>query len=173
MRNQLCGARVALGIICGLALAGSGSAAAPPQKPPASAAAPVPTPDYHPSLGDLMTMAVQPRHIKLGLAGQRGNWTYATYELSELRNALARTGRTIPVYRNADLATLLDQMTAPPLAALEEAIKAADIARFGRAYAQLTAICNACHLSQAHAFVVIQVPDAAAYPDQRFEATAP
>jgi hypothetical protein len=170
MRNRHPRVRVTLSIVCGLALACAGSAAAPPQAPATAAA---PTPDYHPSLGDLMTMAVQPRHIKLGLARQRRNWTYAAYELSELRNALARTGRTIPVYRNADLTTLLDQMTAPALAAVEQAIKAADIARFGRAYEQLTAVCNACHVAQAHPFIVIQVPDAAAYPDQRFEAGAP
>ena len=32
---------------------------------------------YRPGLGDLMTMTVQPRHIKLGLAGQEKNWPYA------------------------------------------------------------------------------------------------
>jgi hypothetical protein len=170
MSDRHLGTRVALGIACALTLACAGSAAAPPQAP---AAAPAPTPDYHPSLGDLMTMAVQPRHIKLGLAGQHGNWTYAAYELSELRNALARTGRTVPVYRNTDLAALMSQMTTAPLAAVEQAIDAADIARFGRAYAQLTAVCNACHVAQTHPFIVIQVPDAAAYPDQRFEAGAP
>ena len=31
-------------------------------------------PTYRPGLGDLMTMTVQPRHIKLGLAGREKNW---------------------------------------------------------------------------------------------------
>ncbi len=44
-----------------------------------------PTPDYHPSMGDLMTMAIQPRHTKLGLAGQHKNWT----SLSKARATLA------------------------------------------------------------------------------------
>ena len=35
---------------------------------PAAAAAQTPSP-YRPGLGDLMTMTVQPRHLKLGLAG--------------------------------------------------------------------------------------------------------
>jgi len=35
---------------------------------PAAAAAQTPAP-YQPGLGDLMTMTVQPRHLKLGLAG--------------------------------------------------------------------------------------------------------
>ncbi|HSI02334.1 MAG TPA: hypothetical protein VLA02_17165, partial [Reyranella sp.] len=41
-------------------------------------------PSYRPGLGDLMTMTVQPRHTKLGLAGQERNWTYAAYALHEL-----------------------------------------------------------------------------------------
>lgn len=53
-----------------------------------------PKPDYHPSMGDLMTMAVQPRHIKLGLAGKYQNWIYAKYELGELRNGFTRVDHT-------------------------------------------------------------------------------
>ena len=33
---------------------------------------------YHPGLGELMTAFVQPRHIKLGLAGNEQNWRYAS-----------------------------------------------------------------------------------------------
>ncbi len=125
-------------------------------------------PEYHPSLGDLMTMAVQPRHIKLGIAGKQKNWAYAKYELSELRNAFGRVARTIPVYRNADLGALMNALTTDPLKQVEQAITAADAAKFQAAYAKLTATCNACHLSQDHAMVVIRVPDAAAFPDQDF-----
>jgi hypothetical protein len=35
------------------------------------------------ALGALMT--AQPRHIKLGLGGNEHNWTYASYELDQLR----------------------------------------------------------------------------------------
>jgi hypothetical protein len=125
-------------------------------------------PDYHPSLGDLMTSAVQPRHIKLGLAGQQRNWVYAQYELSELRNAFARVARTIPVYRTTDMAALTNAMTAMPLEAVENAIRAADAEQFTTAYARLTEVCNACHVSQDHAMVVIRVPQGAPYPDQDF-----
>ena len=41
------------------------------------------------ALGDLMTAFVQPRHIKLGLAGKERNWLYAAYELDQLRETLA------------------------------------------------------------------------------------
>jgi hypothetical protein len=133
-----------------------------------SAPAATPMPDYHPSLGDLMTMAIQPRHIKLGLAGQQGNWPYARYELSELRNAFARVARTIPTYRNIDMAAVIGALTSEPLKSVEQAINAQDVNQFRTAYAGLTTACNACHLSQDHAPVVIRVPTTNPYPDQDF-----
>jgi hypothetical protein len=154
---------------CVLALWSSASSA---QSSPttSSTAAPAATasPDYHPSLGDLMTMAVQPRHIKLGLAGQEKNWPYAQYELSELRNAFARVARTIPVYRTIDMAAVIGALTTDPLKAVEQAIHAQDAQQFKAAYAGLTTACNACHLSQDHAAVVIRVPTTNPYPDQDF-----
>jgi hypothetical protein len=125
-------------------------------------------PDYHPSLGDLMTMAIQPRHTKLGLAGQEDNWPYAQYELSELRNAFARVARTVPVYRNIDMAAVIAALTTAPLKAVEDAITAKDARQFKVAYAGLTIACNACHQSQDHAAVVIRVPTTNSYPDQDF-----
>jgi hypothetical protein len=133
-----------------------------------AAASPAPT-AYAPSFGDLMTMAVQPRHTKLGLAGESRNWTYATYELSELRNAFARIARTIPIYRTANTAELFAAMTQAPLTAVNSAITARDAAKFRAAYAQLTAACNACHASLDHAAIVIRTPSRAAFPDQRFD----
>jgi hypothetical protein len=38
-----------------------------------------PPPAYRPGLGDLMSMTVQPRHIKLGLAVLEKNWSFAAY----------------------------------------------------------------------------------------------
>ena len=134
----------------------------------APAATSPPQPEYHPSLGDLMTMAVQPRHLKLGIAGREKNWAYAKYELSELRNAFGRVARTIPVYRNADLGALMTALTTEPLKDVEQAIDAGDGVKFKAAYAKLTNACNACHLSQEHAMVVIRVPDAGVFPDQDF-----
>jgi hypothetical protein len=146
----------------------AGSAQTPPASPAPGAPAVVPAPDYHPSLGDLMTMAVQPRHTKLGLAGQARNWPYAQYELSELRNAFARVARTIPTYRNIDMTAVIGALTTEPLKALEQAINAKDAGQFKAAYAGLTTACNACHLSQDHPFVVIRVPGTNPYSDQDF-----
>src|ERR1700744_99565 len=72
-------------------------------------------PDYHPSFGDLMTSAVQPRHIKLGIAGKARNWDYAAYEASELRNAFGRIGRTIPVYRKQALPDMFASAILPSM----------------------------------------------------------
>jgi hypothetical protein len=151
-----------------LILASPGTAQNAPGIAASSAPAVNPTPDYHPSLGDLMTMAIQPRHTKLRLAGQAGNWPYALYELSELRNAFARVARTIPIYRNIDMAAVTGALTTEPLKAVEQAINAQDVGQFKTAYAGLTTACNACHLSQDHAPVVIRVPSTNPYPDQDF-----
>jgi len=102
------------------------------------------------------------------VAARRKNWTYAAYELAELRNALARVGRTIPLYRSVDTPVIIEA-TSVPLAALEQATRARDARAFAAAYADLTAACNACHQSQEHAMVVIRVPRGDAYPDQSFE----
>ncbi len=127
-------------------------------------------PIYYPSMGDLMTLLVQPRHIKLGLAGKAQNWTYAAYELSELRNTFGRIAHTIPTYRTMDTAQMVSAIMERPLNALDHAIIAADAARFATAYAAVTEACNACHASEQHAMVVIKVPDRAMFPDQDFRA---
>ncbi|HEX4095743.1 MAG TPA: hypothetical protein VHX64_03395 [Caulobacteraceae bacterium] len=125
-------------------------------------------PDYHPSLADLMTLAVQPRHIKLALAGRARNWPYLTYEASELRNAFGRVARTVPSYRNQDMATMVAANMKDPLDRLDEAIKARDGKRFDAAYVDVTHACNACHQGLGHPEVVIQVPQGWMYPDQNF-----
>ena len=150
--------------------------AASAQAPAASAAAASsqvdPQPDYHPSMGDLMTMSVQPRHIKLGLAGQRRNWIYAGYELSELRNAFTRIARTIPRYQSVDTGEIVTAVTKASLDALQRAIQTSDASQFAQAYKQLTQACNACHQSLNHAAVVIKAPDAPMFSDQDFRPPA-
>ncbi len=141
---------------------------APPDASSASA-----QPDYHPSMGDLMTMAIQPRHIKLYYAGDRQNWSYARYELGELRNAFVRITRTIPQYHALDTANITSAVTDAPFDALAGAIEARDPKQFTVAYARLTQACNACHQSLNHADVVIKVPAADEFPDQQFRPAKP
>jgi hypothetical protein len=125
-------------------------------------------PAFHPGLGDLMTAFVQPRHIKLGLAGNDNNWPYAAYALNELRETFDEVAALVPKYRNMPVPELFASTVKQPLAALDQAIRAKDAKQFTAAYAQLTASCNACHQSTDHPMIVIQAVTETAFPDQDF-----
>ena len=139
---------------------------------PAATAAQTPAP-YRPGLGDLMTMTVQPRHLKLGVAGQEKNWPYAVYEGHELEEAFERIAKQVPKWREFDIPQLLAATVKQPLDDLEAAAKASDAPRFDAAYRQLTDACNACHKSANLGVIVIKTPDASAFPNQDFRATKP
>jgi hypothetical protein len=131
--------------------------------------------DFKPGFDDLMTMMVQPRHIKLYVAGQQKNWELAAFELGELRASLRRIGQTIPRYRTYPVDSSVASIFAPKIQAMDAAIKSADSAAFATAYADLTAACNTCHQAMEHPFLVIKVPSpsaAAAFIDQEFVAGA-
>jgi hypothetical protein len=140
---------------------------------PGRAQTPALAPAYRPGLGDLMTMTVQPRHTKLGLAGLEKNWVYAAYELHELEEAFERAAHVWPTYRKSNIAELIEATTKEPIQAVSEAIKAADATKFADAYGRLTATCNACHQSTERPFVVIQSPKASPFPDQDFRPAKP
>jgi hypothetical protein len=138
---------------------------------PAAAAKPAagPSPvEFKPSMDDLMTMLLQPRHMKLYYAGEAKNWTLAGFELNELRGALARVGRTVPTYRNVSVDMAITTIIADKIKALDSAIKAKDSEEFSAGYRELTAACNTCHQALEHPFLKIAVPDAVNYPDQDF-----
>lgn len=138
---------------------------APPANPP--------PPEFRAGLGDLMTMWVQPRHIKLGLAGQAGNWSYAAYELHEMQEAFQKVARQVPQWRSMPVAEMLPALTKVPLAAMERAIQAQDAARFAAAYEQLTEGCNQCHQAADRGMIVIRGPTGNPFPDQDFRPRAP
>jgi len=138
------------------------------QTPPARPGGGLVILDFKPAMDDLMTMLVQPRHIKLGLAGNARNWAYAAYELGELRETFDDVATRVPRHDNLPIPDMIAATVRPPMAALDRAIGAKDAAAFTKAYADLTAACNACHAGMDHAFLVIKVPDGANYPDQEF-----
>ena len=80
----------------------------------AQSAPPAPEP-YRPGLGDLMTMTVQPRHIKLLLAGHEQNWPYAKYELKELNEAFERVARAVPRYKGLPMGGMIDVIAKGPM----------------------------------------------------------
>jgi hypothetical protein len=125
-------------------------------------------PAYRPGLGDLMTMTVQPRHLKVGLAAQERNWAYAQYEVHELEEAFERVVKLVPKWREFDIAALVASSVKQPLEDLEEAAKVKSPPLFFEAYDKLTAACNACHQSANVGMVVIQVPKASPFANQDF-----
>jgi hypothetical protein len=153
-----------IALLAGLTTLASPVAGDAQQKPPAPPVA------YRPGLGDLMTTTVQPRHIKLGLAGQQGNWPYATYELHELQEAFDRAAAVWPTWRNFSIAEMMKAVAKEPMAAVGEAVKAGDAGRFTTAYGQLTTACNTCHQSAERGVIVVQSPEASLFPDQDFRA---
>jgi hypothetical protein len=157
--------RLVFAVAALLLLRASGSSAAqqPMNMPETKSAAP-----YHPGLGELMTAFVQPRHIKLGLAGNARNWPYAAYELGELTETFDDVGKLVPKHDNMPIPEMIASTVKPPMAALDGAIKVKDAAAFTKAYAGLTAACNACHQSANHPMIVIQIPTTSPFPDQDF-----
>jgi len=161
----------------GCLMVGSSDALAPQEADSQQASAPVPptpasAPVFQPGLADLMTMLVQPRHIRLFYAGSDRNWELAAFELRELRSSFRRTGNTIPRYQGTDLNEAVATIIAPRLHDMEVAIAAADVKQFMKVYEELTNACNACHAYLEHPFLVVKSPAVSTqriYPDQEFK----
>jgi hypothetical protein len=113
-------------------------------------------------------MLIQPRHTKLGLAGNAENWPLAGYMLKELRQGFAVVAKAVPRWKGLPVPDLVDAAVSQPLTLLDYAVKLKYRRQFDEAYEGLTKGCNACHATTDHAFVVIKVPDASSFPDQEF-----
>ena len=74
----------------------------------------------------------------------------------------------VPKHDNLPISEMIASTVKPPMEALDAAIKAKDSAAYTKAYADLTASCNACHQSAGHPEIVIQVPTVSSFPDQDF-----
>lgn len=147
----------------------AGWSAASAQNPPAPGGLNVL--DFKPGFDDLMTMLVQPRHLKLFYAAQEKNWELAAFQLRELRASFRRSGQTLPMYRTWDVNKSVETMINPAMDRLDKAIAAKDAAMFDKEFAAVTTSCNACHRLMEHAFLVVKVPQAAGpslYPGQEF-----
>ena len=129
-------------------------------------------PSYRPGLGDLMTMTVQPRHLKLGIAALERNWPYAAYEHHQLEEAFDRVARSWPQWRKFPIADMM-AVIKEPMAALSEAIKKTDANGYNAAYRQLTDGCNSCHQSTNVGVNAIVIPNASVFPNQDFRAAKP
>jgi hypothetical protein len=135
----------------------------PPQRGPASS-----TLNYVPGVGDMMNSLVQPRHIKLWLAGHENNWELAAYAYKEMQQALNTVGTVQPKFRNLTVPEMIESMTGEAMRDLQSAIDARDPKKFADAFDSLTDGCNSCHSALNHGFIVIKVPEASAFPNQEF-----
>jgi len=125
---------------------------------------------FNPQMAALMSMLIQPRHAKLGLAGKAENWPLAGYALKELKQGFLVSARAVPRWKGLPVPDLFDAAVSQPLALLDFAIKAQEPHQFAEGYARLTTGCNACHATTDHAFVVIKAPDSGdAFPNQDFQ----
>lgn len=127
--------------------------------------------DFKPVMSDLMTMLIQPRHIKLYYAGEEENWMLARFELNELRAAFGRIGDTIPEYGIFPFKDSVDAVISDPLDTMQTAIESKDRAEFERAYVGVTAACNACHEAMHFPYIVMKLPEPDAmanFVDQEF-----
>src|SRR5882724_3490270 len=124
---------------------------------------------FNPQMSALMSMLIQPRHAKLGLAAKEENWPLAGYMLKELKQGFLVSARAVPRWKGLPVPDLFDAAVSAPIALLDFAIKAGEPRQFGEAYAKLTAGCNVCHATTDHPFVVIKAPEnSAADPSQDF-----
>ena len=57
---------------------------------------------------------------------------------------------------------------AEPLQALAGAIEAKDPGKFARSYGDLTDKCNGCHQLMGRGLIIMRVPEASPFADQRF-----
>src|SRR5712691_5581874 len=78
---------------------------------------------FNPQMSALMSMLIQPRHAKLGLAGKAENWPLAAYALKELRQGFAVVSRAAPGWKGLPVPDLADAAMTQPLTLLDFAIK--------------------------------------------------
>lgn len=124
---------------------------------------------FNPQMAALMSMLIQPRHAKLGLAGKTENWPLAGYALKELRQGFFVVSRAVPRWKGLPVPDLVDAAMDRPIKLIEAAVKLQYRRQFDEAYGALTQGCNACHATADYSFIIIKEPDASAFPNQEFE----
>ncbi len=124
---------------------------------------------FNPQMSALMSMLIQPRHAKLGLAGKAENWPLAGYALKELKQGFAVISRAVPRWKGLPVPDLFDAAVTHQMTLLDVAIKLQYQRQFEEAYEGLTKGCNACHATTEHSFVVIKAPETSAFPNQEFQ----
>ena len=63
---------------------------------------------FNPQMAALMSMLIQPRHAKLGLAGKAENSPLAAYAFKELKQGFAVAARAVPRWKGLPVPDLFD-----------------------------------------------------------------
>jgi hypothetical protein len=115
------------------------------------------------TLANIMT-TIQLRHIKLWFIGKAKNWDLLAYEAQKLEDdfiVAAGFYRNLPI----DNVVLVDK----PLNRLKEAAKKKDHSLYAKAFDELTAGCNGCHVAGQVGYIHIQTPRSSPFSDQSYE----
>src|SRR5216684_5232982 len=78
---------------------------------------------FNPQMAALMSMLIQPRHAKLGLAGKVENWPLAAYAFRELKQGFAVTARAVPRWKGLPVPDLFDAALSQSRGTIDAAIK--------------------------------------------------
>jgi hypothetical protein len=130
---------------------------------------PAPAPTYIPAppVSDIMGQT-QLRHFKLWFAGALGNWPLANFEVEQMKRSFNEAGRLGTSVAGTPLSKLVEEKSLPPLAEVEKAIAAKSKKDFVKAFGDLTAACNGCHVAANVGFIKIQTPTASPFSNQAF-----
>ena len=125
--------------------------------------------DIKPGLGEIMSV-VQQHHAKLFYSGSAGNWELADYQLDEIKEGLDSAVKFYPKFKEvkAPLSELIPSMMHVDLERVADAIKKKNKGEFTKSFQSLTVSCNRCHQAAEHSFIVIQVPGASEFTNQKF-----
>lgn len=118
---------------------------------------------YKPGIGEFM-MNVQAHHTKLWFAGKAGNWSLATFEVEEIKEALS----DVQEFNADEPETQTIPIIFPPLDSISKAIEQKNEIKFKKSFSLLTNTCNTCHRATRHGFNVIQIPESNPFPNQNF-----
>jgi hypothetical protein len=115
------------------------------------------------TLANIMVTA-QLRHIKLWSAGKAKNWDLLNYEAQRLEaDLIAAAG----FYQNLPIENVV--LADKPLQRLMEAAKKRDYSLYTKAFGELTAACNSCHVAGQVGYIRIQIPKSSAFSNQNHE----
>lgn len=124
--------------------------------------------DLKPGLGEIMT-TVHLHHAKLYFSAQNENWELAAYQLDEIKEGLDEATELHEHFKEVKTSLKeLRHVTDKSMTEIETAIKEKNKKAFMGAFQSLTVSCNQCHQAADHGFIVIQVPTAPMFSNQKF-----